>query len=72
MEAPSLEHIQVTSFKALQLDDDLVTWATQANKQAGGVAKTSLDKKAKDKTAEKTVEESIVCRYPVVVIIYSL
>lgn len=56
----------------MQLDDDLVTWATQANKQAGGVAKTSLDKKAKDKTAEKTVEESIVCRYPVVVIIYSL
>ena len=65
-EEASLEQMQVTLFKVWQVDEDLVTWATQANKQAGGVAKTSLDRTAKDKTAEKTVEKRIMCRYLII------
>lgn len=41
-------------------EEDLATWATQANRQAGGVAKTSLDKRAKDKTVETTAAERIL------------
>lgn len=65
-EEASLEQMQVTLFKVWQVDDDLVTWATQANKQAGGVAKTSLDRRAKDKTAEKIVDKSIMCKYLII------
>ena len=55
--------MQLTSFKALQVLEALVTWATQANKQAGGVATAWLDKRAKDKTVETTVEARIVGIY---------
>ena len=38
-----------------QVEDDLPTWATQANKQAGGVAKTSRDNNAKEMTEDNKV-----------------
>lgn len=41
----------------LHEEDCLLTCATHANKQAGGVAKTSVDNKAKEITADKTEEE---------------
>lgn len=46
---------QETWFKVSHVEEDLLTWATQANKQAGGVAKTSLDNKAKEMTEENRV-----------------
>ena len=56
----------------LHVEDDLLTWATQANKQAGGVAKTSLDNKAKEMTEDNNVVARMLkyneCRTSVVVL----
>ena len=54
----SLEQMQLTSFMASHLLEPLVTSATHANKQAGGVASTWLENKA-TATEERTVEVRI-------------
>lgn len=54
----SLEQMQLTSFMASHLLEPLVTSATHANRQAGGVASTWLENKA-TATEERTVEVRI-------------
>lgn len=54
----SLEQMQLTWFKASHLPELLVTSATHAKRQAGGVANTWLEKSARA-TEERTVEVRI-------------
>lgn len=42
------------------MEEDLPTCATQANKQAGGVAKTSFDNNAKETTEDNKVVARMV------------
>lgn len=51
---PFFSPLQTTWFIESQLES-LLTAATQANKHAGGVAKTALEKRAKEATADATV-----------------
>ena len=47
-----------------------MTLATQASRQAGGVARTSLERRARDRTEETTVEVRIASGSVCVVFVY--
>lgn len=59
----SFSQKQLTWFKVEHLEDWPPTWATHANRHAGGVAKAWFENKARETTAEKTVEARMLLLY---------